>query len=298
MTIMQNPKAIATALLASLSLLLTGCFITPGKFTSELVLMEENRFSFTYEGEIFFIGLSNLAAMGAGAEEFEPSTCYDDDTFDERECTEAELAEQRAEWDAGAEMRAAEAAQQAEQMSAMMGGIDPNDPEASAELARLLMRQKGWERVEDKGEGVFDVLYRVEGELSHDFMFPVIEDVPMTNPFVQMVLRDEGVVRINAPGFSANNDANPMAAMGGAMGGMAGLAGMASMGQSSEGGGENAEMPNIPTMEGTFRIVTSGRILANNTDEGPSAIAGGEALEWAISPRTQQAPTALIDTSR
>ena len=127
MTIRQNPKAIATALLASLSLLLTGCFITPGKFNSELVLMEENRFSFTYEGEIFFIGLSNLAAMGAGAEEFEASTCYDDDTFDERECTEAELAEQRAEWDAGAEMRAAEAAQQAEQMSAMMGGIDPNE---------------------------------------------------------------------------------------------------------------------------------------------------------------------------
>ncbi|AWW74319.1 hypothetical protein CD351_07755 [Erythrobacter sp. KY5] len=297
MTMRHKPRAVATAILASLSLFLTGCFITPGKFESELVLTDDNRFSFTYEGEIFFIGLSNLAAMGAGAEEFEPSTCYDDDTFDERECTEAELAEQRAEWDAGAEMRAAEAAQQAEQMSAMMGGIDPNDPEASAELVRLLMRQKGWERVEDKGDGVFDVLYRVEGELTHDFMFPVIEDVPMTNPFVQMVLRDEGVVRINAPGFSANNDANPLAAMGGAMGGMAGLAGMAAMGQSSEDG-ESAEMPNIPAMEGTFRIVTSGRILANNTDEGPSAATGGEMLEWAISPRTAQAPTALIDTSQ
>ena len=156
--------------------------------------------------------------MGAGAEEFEASECYDDETYEQRTCTNDEIAEQRAEWDAGAEMRAAEATQQAEQMSAMMGGIDPSDPEASAQLVSLLLRQKGWDRVEDKGDGVFDVSYYVEGELSHDFMFPVIEDVPMTNPFVQMILRDGETVRINAPGFSNSNESNPMSAM---MGGMA-----------------------------------------------------------------------------
>jgi hypothetical protein len=37
------------------------------------------------------------------------------------------------------------------------------------------------------------------------------------------------------------------------------------------------------------------RILANNTDEGAErATAGGEVLRWNISPRTTQAPTALI----
>ncbi len=297
MTAMKSPRAFATAMLASFSLLLTGCFITPGKFTSELVLMEQDRFTFTYEGEIFFIGLSNLAAMGAGAEEFEATGCYDEETYEDRECTAGEIAEQRAAWDAGAEQRAAEAAEQAEQMSAIMGGIDPSDPEASAELVQLLLRQEGWERVEDKGDGVFDVLYSVEGELSHDFMFPVIEGFPMTNPFVQMILRDGDVVRVNAPGFSANNESNPMSAMTGAMGGMAGLAGMAAMGDAADGpAGE--EMPNIPTIEGTFTIVTSGRILANNTDEGPNPTPNGELLTWDISPRTSQAPTALIDMSR
>lgn len=295
MTIYRSPRVLATAVLASLSLLLTGCFITPGKFTSELVLTEQNRFTFTYDGEIFFLGLSSLAAMAAGSGEFE-AYCFDEETYEDRDCSEAEIAEQRAEWEANAEMRAAESAKEAEQMAAIMGGIDPSDPEASAELVELLLRQKGWERVVDKGDGVFDVRYSVSGELSHDFMFPVIEGFPVTNPFVQIILRDDDVVRVNAPGFTNSNDnTGSMGAMMGSMGGLGGLSGLRAMGMSES---EDGEMPNIPELEGTFTIVTNGRIRANNTDEGSTAAAGGEKLEWAISPRTTQAPTALIDLSR
>ncbi len=292
MNLQTSSKAAATALLAGLSLLLTGCFITPGKFTSELILTEEDRFSFTYEGEIFFLGLSGLAELGAAADEFVAEECYDEDTYVERECSATELSDQRAAWDANAGVRAAEAAQQAEQMSAIMGGIDPSDPEASAELARLLLRQEGWDRVEDKGDGVFDVSYSVSGELSHDFMFPIIEGFPAANPFVQIILRDGDVVRVNAPGFSAGNESNPMAAM---MGGMGGMAGLSAMGQQGAGSGE---MPNTPVIEGTFTIVTNGVIRANNTDEGGVPTARGDELVWSISPRTQAAPTALIDLSR
>ncbi len=53
-------------------------------------------------------------------------------------------------------------------------------------------------------------------------------------------------------------------------------------------------MPNFPTMDGTFAIVTNGRILANNTDEGPAETSGGSRLEWKINQRTKRAPTALI----
>ena len=133
---MTKPTTIrmgAVSLLAGLSLLLTGCFITPGKFTSQLTLAEDESFTFTYEGEIFFLGLSSLAQMGAASEEFQPTECYDEETYESRDCTEEELAEQRAEWEAGAEARAAKAKKEAEQMSAMMGGIDPTDPEATEE---------------------------------------------------------------------------------------------------------------------------------------------------------------------
>lgn len=292
MTIQTSPRAAALALIAGLSLLLSGCFITPGKFTSQLVLLEEDRFTFTYEGEIFFLGLSSLAEMGAAAEEFEPDTCYDDETYEERECTEAELTEQREAWDAGAEMRAAEAAQRAEQMSVMMGGIDPSDPQSTQELVDLLLRQKGWEQVVDKGDGNFDIRYAVSGELSHDFMFPVIEGFPIANPFVQIILRDGNVVRVNAPGFAAENEANPLGAM---AGGMAGLAGLSAMAPDQNAG---EEMPNVPSIDGTFTIVTNGTIRANNTDEGAVSTPDGDRLVWEITPRTKSAPTALIDLSR
>jgi hypothetical protein len=52
-------------------------------------------------------------------------------------------------------------------------------------------------------------------------------------------------------------------------------------------------------LDGTFTVRTAPgmRILANNTDEGPEAASpGGEMLRWTISPRTTQAPTALIAT--
>jgi len=291
MTTAVPKRTFATALVAGLSLLLTGCFITPGKFASELVLTQENSFTFTYEGEIFFLGLSSLAEMGAAGEEFEPDECYDEETFADRECTEAELAEQREVWELNAPIRAAQAQEQVQQMGAIMGGIDPSDPQASAELVELLSRQKGWERVVDMGDGVFDVRYSVRGELSHDFMFPVLEGFPTTNPFVQIILRDNNLVRVNAPGFAAQNESDPL---GGMMAGMASLGGMAALSSQAPNGGE---MPDIPTLEGTFTIVTNGQIKANNTDEGSRKSAQGDQLVWEISPRTKAAPTALIDLS-
>ena len=289
-------RAVAMALLASFSMLLTGCFISPGKFNSELVLGADQDFTFTYEGEIFFLGLSQIAQAGESAKEFEPEPCYVDGTYEERECTANEVEGQRAAWEAGAEMRAAEAAQKAEQMSALLGGIDATDPEATAKFAQILLRQKGWDRVEDKGDGVFEVTYSLSGKLTHDFMFPVIEGVPSTNPFVQIFLRDGDIVRVNAPGFAAQNDDNPMGAM---MGGIAGMAGMAAI--APEQSEDNAEpMPNVPTIDGNFTIVTTGgmKIRANNTDEGPNPTPTGEMLTWEIDTRTKSAPTALIDTSQ
>jgi hypothetical protein len=53
-------------------------------------------------------------------------------------------------------------------------------------------------------------------------------------------------------------------------------------------------VPPIPEMDGTFRIVTDGRILANNTDEGPTQGPGGQILEWRVNARTEAAPMALI----
>ncbi len=298
MTIHTTIRLRAAALLAGLALALSGCFMSPGKFTAELALTGPDSFTFRYDGEIFFLGLSKLAQMGAGQETFSPSECYDDETFEKRDCTTEELAAQRADWEAGAAERAAQAKKQAEQLAAMMGGIDPSDPKAADELVKLLQRQKGWERVVHKGDGVFDVSYRANGTMGHDFTFPLIEGFPTTNPFVQVFLRKGGQVRINAPGFAAqNNDPSGM----GAMMGMGSLAGLAAIGASEAGDNAEAEaLKGIPAIDGTFtvRAANGMRILANNTDEGPEPGTAGETLTWSITPRTAQAPTALIATAR
>lgn len=298
MTIFTTVRLRAAALVTGLALALAGCFMTPGKFTSELAITGPDSFTFRYEGEIFFLGLSKLAQMGAAADQaFKPETCYSEDSFEERECTPEELAKQRADWEAGAAERAAEAKKQAQQLAAMMGGIDPSDPKAADELVKLLQRQKGWERVVHKGDGVFDVSYRANGTMGHDFTFPMIEGFPQVNPFVQVFLRKGGQVRINAPAFAAaqSGDATGL----GAMFGLGSMAGLASLGQSTGGGDPESEaLKAIPQIGGTFtvRAAPGMRILANNTDEGPVAGTAGETLTWAITPRTTQAPTALIAT--
>jgi hypothetical protein len=296
MTKFSSIRLRAAAVLAGFALALSGCFMSPGKFTSELSLTGPDSFTFRYDGEIFFLGLSKLAQMGAAADETFTASCMNDETFESRPCTSAEEAEQRAAWEAGAQERAAEKKKETEQMAALMGGIDPSDPKAAEELVTLLKRQKGWKRVVHKGDGVFDVSYQATGSLGHDFLFPQIEGFPVTNPFVQMILRNNGQVRINAPGFAAQNGDNPMASM---MGGMGSMAGLAAMG--AAGAGENGEAgpdtpPAIPQIDGTFtiRAAPGMRILANNTDEGASSDGTGEVLTWRISPRTGQAPTALI----
>lgn len=297
MTMISIVRLRAVAVLSACALTLSGCFMTPGKFTSELAITGPDSFTFSYDGEIFFLGLSKLAQMGAAGDQiFTPSTCYEAETYEERDCSEDELTQQRTYWDAGAAERKAKAKKDAEQMAAIMGGIDPTDPKAADELTKLLSRHKGWERVVHKGDGVFDVSYRASGTMSHDFTFPMIEGFPPMNPFVQVFLRKGGQVRINAQGFAAQNgDPSGM----GAMMGLGALSGLAALGASEEArkNGENAAaIPGIPQIDGTLTVRAGPglRILANNTDEGPQAGTAGETLTWIISPRTVQAPTALI----
>lgn len=278
----------AVSLAAAMAVFLTGCLLSPGKFTSQLDLKNGGTFAYSYGGEIYLLALSKLAELGNKAKntdnEFVEQPCYSDDDYEERACSPKEIAEQKHDWEAEAKAKIKSQNEEAKMMSALLGGIDPADPKAAEELATRLRRQKGWNKVEYKGDGLFLVDFKIEGRLDHDFLFPTIEQFPMSNFFVQIANRDGGTVRIDAPGFSAQSGGNPFQGM------MAGMAGAFSQMGSDEAG----ETPVVPELEGTFRIVTDGKILANNTDEGPVDTAGGKSLEWQINKRTQAAPTALI----
>jgi len=271
------PRAGGT-LLALASLLLSACLLAPGKFTSTLDLRKSGQFSFAYTGEIHMLALSKLAEEAAVDDDktFTAETCYKEDSFDERPCTEAEIAEQKQAWQDKRARSAEKRRQDAESMKAILGGIDPSNPKAAEELAARLRRQAGWKRVDYKGDGLFDVDFAISGRLDHDFTFPTIERFPMANAFVQIALRSDGTVRVDAPGFAPNAAGEPFRAM------MQGI------------GAKEKATPGAPQVDGRFTIRTDGAILANNTDEGPQTDAGGQKLDWAVNLRTPAAPTALI----
>ncbi|BEV01771.1 hypothetical protein [Novosphingobium olei] len=270
----------------ALLVLLAACMLVPGRFTSDLAIHRDGTFSFRYAGEIVLMPLALPQSAGAGGaaglsredteERFVEETCTTP-AGDTRACSASELAEQKARWSASRSKakagKQAEDARTRQMMAAMMGGLDPNDPRAAQEFAARLARQQGWTSVVSKGNGRFDVVYEVSGRLDHDFSFPVIERLPMVVPFVTLVRRKDGSVRIDAPAFTPSAS-NPQ------------LQGLAAA---------TAAKDTPVMLDGQFTLRTDGQVLANNTDEGPqSDPAGGQRLTWKVDGRTGAAPTALV----
>lgn len=277
----------AFAVVAAGIVLLAGCMLLPGRFTSTIDLRKDGTFSFTYKGDIHVLALSKLAAEERNRKNasstFEAATCYNDETGDERECTKDELADQKRVWeeDLAASKAAAEEKKKSDEqmMKTMLGGIDPADPRAAQEFADRLRRQRGWKSVVDKGDGRFEVEYAVTGRLDHDFSFPTVEKLPMVTPFITMIRRADGGVRIDAPALTSASTGTPFMGMAAAV-----------ADEKSEQAGGNG----LPELDGVLTVVSDGEILANNTDDGPGAVTGGRMLQWKVNARTREAPTALI----
>lgn len=280
----------AAGLVAGLSLLLAACLISPGKFTSALDLRKDGRFAYSYQGEIYMLGLSKLAEMGAkadAAKEWEAQPCTKDDSMDERPCTADELAQQKSDWESEQQAKADKDKRDGEMAKAMFGGLDPTDPKAAEEFAARLRRQAGWKSVIYKGDGLYQVDFAISGTLDHDFVYPTMERFPMANAFVTLVRRTDGSIRLDAPGFAQGS--------GGGMNSFAQLAAMgAAMDKAGKDGKDGADSPNLPQLDGTFTFTTDAEVLANNTDEGPQPVPNGKKLEWKVTQRTTAAPTALV----
>lgn len=280
-----------TGLAAALSLMLAACFVTPGKFDAALDLRKDGRFSYSYKGEIFVLGLSELARMADEAEradeKFTPMACYADDGSDEeRPCTADELAAQKSDWEAERSAAAERRKKEGEQLRTMLGGLDPNDPRAAEELANRLRRQHGFTSVDYKGNGLYVVDFRVAGQLSHDFVFPTMEKMPNVVPFFVLNRRADGSVRLESPAFTSQEGMGNLP--------FGNIAQMAAAEKAKASPEEAARIPDFPQVDGRFVLTTDGEILANNTDEGPKADAAGKRLEWTITPRDKVGPMALI----
>ncbi len=278
-------KLIVAAGVAAALVLLAGCSLLPGRFVSDLALRRDGTFTFHYKGEIILAALAqgDKSDLKTEEEKFTPAPCKNETTGDDRACTAAEIADQRREWAGTQDESKASKAEQDKQsraaLQAMMGGINPEDPQAAQEFANRLARQQGWTAVVNKGHGVFEVDYSIAGRLDRDFTFPVIERLPAVIPFVTVIRRNDGTVRVDAPAFSPSGGSPQMP-------GFAGLA--------TSGAAKGKKGP--PALDGRFTVRTDGEVIANNTDEGPLAdpAGNGQRLQWKVTPTTTAPPTALI----
>jgi hypothetical protein len=271
-------------------LLLQSCFFAPGKFASTLELRRGGQFSFSYQGEILFVNelgredqkpeLENCWGPAPGSDEApppivrtRPGTAPEaSETIKPRPCTAAERAERTRQWE-----------RQREQQAAMLGavfGFNPNDPRSIEAFTTELKKHRGWRAVTHKGGNVFEIDYRIDGSLGHDFTFPIFEGVAVHTPFVIARPRNDKTVEVMAPAFGGGNGGwSSLAALSG---------GPAAMGRNEY----MAEL--LKRTEGTFTIVTDGDVRTNNTAEGPSARGSDKVLSWRVTTLAREMPRALI----
>lgn len=362
--------AIGLAIVAPMSL--SGCLLLPGEFNSEMTLLADGEFSFSYKGQIQLVGLANLLndtldAEG-GATEFVAS-CYGalpdaekseedkkkdkrkqkaeekavadaavaeaalaeigssdggtaasktsqetydtdeatsaadaaaeaadgaaeaaaaaaeaaeaiSDDYTERDCTPAEVEQQKKEWEESQAASKKEKEQAKKMFGAMLGGIDPSNPKTIERFTKEVERLAAWNKVEHLGNGVFMIDYSTKGRLADDFAFPVIPRYSLGSPMIHVTRWDNGRVRIEAPTFHNDADVSLMALMG-----------SGSMIPGMGGAKKNLEPVEV---KGSFTIRTNAKILANNTDEGPVDEGAMQVLRWDVGPKTFGPPMALL----
>lgn len=295
MNLLPNARRmIAASLVAALSMLVSACLMSPGKFEATLDLRKDGQFTYSYTGEIFVLGLSELMNKGERADEpFAETPCYTEaDEPAERPCTKNELAEQRADWERSQQASAERRKKDQDLVKAMLGGIDPTDTRAAEELAARLRRQAGWNRVIYKGNGIYDVDFRISGRLDHDFAFPTVERMPQAIPFFVLNRRTDGAVRLDSPAFDDGNKGSTP------FGNLAQIIAAERADKAEAGAAEEDMPPAMPEVDGRLVLTTDGEILANNTDEGPKADPAGKRLEWTITPREKVQPMALVQLGK
>jgi hypothetical protein len=218
------------------------------------------------------------AAAEAAAAAADAATAYESE---ERECTKAEIAEQKATWDEEQAEKKKKNEQQKKMFAMMLGGIDPKDPATIKRFTKEVERLAAWNKVEHLGDGLFMIDYSTSGRLADDFAFPVIPRYALGEPMIHITRWDNGRLRVEAPAFHNDPDFSAMAMMG--AGSMMGMGGM-------------GKTPKEPVaVKGIFTLTTDAKILANNTDEGPEDKASGlQVLTWDIGPASYGAPMALL----
>ena len=272
---------------AAAPLLLSGCLWGPGKFTSNLALNKSGTFILDYKGEIVLqMPEEKVAAAEPWSDKklkcfkdghVETSTMSSDSSEpdeDARQCTKAELAKAKADYDKEQADRVEAKRKENEEMAKLFG-LPGSDDASSRRFAANLIKYQGWRSVTYVGKGVYSVDYHVEGRLTQDYAFPLMPDTDLMIPFITLRRRADGSVMVSAPALTGGS--GPFSARAKMMG----------LPDKGEGGP-------VSRAEGRFTVTTDGEILTNNSEDGPTATTVGRQVHWDVGPGSTKIPEMLV----
>lgn len=243
----------AMSALAAL-LMLPGCLVTPGTFTSTLDIRADRSFAFAYKGEILASDMDK--ALGSGGED-DPLEGVAPPEGKDSAYSQAML------------QNIAQGQSKAPAEPAFDKGSD--DAAQMQAMAAALTKEKGFRSVQYLGDHKFAIDYAISGRLDHAFLFPFNIDAQIVLPFVAVEMRGTDRVRVKAPGFANGFDKSQ---------------GPAGMG----GGGDDA----AKALNGTFTLTTDAEIVSQNQEDGATSVPEGKRIVWTVTPLTSDAPAATL----
>jgi hypothetical protein len=296
----------------SAPLLLSGCFLLPGKFNAKLTILDGDRYEFGYTGQIQMTMPEDGKMKKPSNEPFDPAKlkCRDrvyksdgevnaespvyGDEYDrygkdadasidneklsyevvDRECTDEEVTNRQDRYERDQARKQKRYEEESAMAGAFFGGPIPGDDDSMVAFAKKLSKYQGWKKVEHAGGNIFDVEYSETGPIGNYFSFPVLPDAQMQYPFFQLIRRSDGAVELLTPGI-------------------AGQGSMFNMMMMKESGGK---APKISEIDGVLTVETNGTVATNNSVDGFTEKDGRKVMSWKIgkSAATEEGPRALI----
>jgi hypothetical protein len=306
----------------ALPALLSGCFLTPGAFTSSMDLRRDGSFTFAYKGEMIFQSPNELVNGNKapvvwndkGAKCFKDKDSepyYDRYSSDETDAVVAAAAagavdaakaadpstgeiEQAAIDENKRPCTKAELAKLRKEFDEEQTAKAEKDKKESAEFAALFGFNPTDEAANQKMaatmmkyDGWKNVTYRGKGVFDVDYQISSKAGHDFLFPLIP---QGDFIVPFVAlrKRDAGTVGVNAPALVGG------GLKALAARGQALGRSSPNDLAGLGSQTKGTFTLTTDGEILTNNTDDGAVKDPAGRKLVWEIGPGTEKIPEALI----
>lgn len=315
-------------------LMLTSCFLQPGKFTSAMTVMKDGSFTYSYTGEIHLVTyksmMKEMMQRGDGdMGEFNPdeARCWDDQpSYTATDAAaDAAVADAAAATDSANSTAAIDVAADDEMSNATAAGMSAADEGRPCTPEELAEKKKQWD---EERAAQAERRSREDREMKEMFGGMDPSDPKTLDEFARrlqgqagwkkVVHKGDGVFEVDYeiagrldhdfifPVYPGFRYVIPFVTVTRRADGRLHMLAPAFVGSPSEGGmngamglsmmgmGGGGATGGMVVPNGTFTFKTDAEIVTNNTQDGPTVEGGLKALTWIVGPLDSKMPEVLL----